>query len=84
MESWILLGIDSFYSSMYAQISKTKVDGIVSPSGSFFEEKVLDEKSQTIDLQESEDWYRYSIKERFYKQKQRWLCSCFGRESLGT
>jgi hypothetical protein len=79
----VLLGIDSFYSSMYAQISKTKVDGIVSPSSSFFEEKVLDEKSQTIDLQESEDWYRYSIKERFLETKAKVALQLFWKGKFG-
>ncbi len=79
----VLLGIDSFYSSLYSQIAKTKVDGVVSPSSAFFEEKILNEKNQSIDLQDSENWYRYTIQDSFVNTKAKVALQLFWKGNFG-
>ena len=60
----VFIGIDSFYSSVYSQISKSKVDGLVSPASSFISDKITDESNKLLELQEPDTWHRYSLKDR--------------------
>lgn len=60
----VLIGIDSFYSSVYSQIAKSKVDGLVSPASNINIGRIQDESNKLLELQEPVTWHRYSLKDR--------------------